>query len=1324
MNKNIKRILLYIFSCIFIMASATSLFSVYGKYVAEKGGSGAMGGDTGNDLPYEIASPVVVNTQEQLFEALQYGYSYVKLGDALKNPFIVTEDVTTMSRSLILDLNGKEIQRNSRDAMLRVPENVTLTIIDSASSKKGGLYNPVGSVLEVAGGTITVTAGKFESGPRPSEYYSGDGENKIDDTQDYTFDVSYKDGNSTTTKNIKMPVFKPIVSNGSDQANKYVDGNVYFDVGWKGTDFTIDPDTYCYFVTSDGFSAGDTVEFEKTNADFSYSYYTDPNNYTIISVNEPSSGVINEDYVKVTVYGYKDDIATAKGDGISSPDYAAVKMESGELNVTVKNNNVDAGSFWSYFGVEQASCVYFEGGVMNVDTTGIFSTVDPAVIRSINGSGLAADGKGICILTSSDNTGELNINGGSYVSYLGDTIRMQGGKIEVYGGSFEKDASESSDATDAANGASIHVDDGSITVNGGANSKIPFEMKGSGVIGISCDGGVLSADNVQFSVLRTNSSVGYGKNNAGIYNVGGSITVKNCDFDINSDSSVGIISMKGEGIGQGNISVAGSVFSMDGEKSKGIYQQYGTVYVDSGVFSMTGKSAVGILASEGELNIGKNSTDAYTISNSVIFYIDHIENCYGVKAAVNTDDDNSSGSTDENSRVVVNLHSVQVFIGQGTSGNTPYYTTENGSANAVNCAGIWSELENAEINVGRGVFLVAGSYSAGISIQKGMISSINTQNNHKLAVFMGVRYSNYVNGGKSGNGNWILSPVDESYYVQGTNFVDITTTPANECYGISSLGGSINIENIYVNLKSVNASGIYSNGGEVTITDFQGDFDDENTSFLTTSVLSVQGGKVSIGSGTIKTDGIGITIEGGNLNVSGEFSMTSTRSTAIFVGGGNIEFGAGSDVSIYSKIEAENSGTNISLPWRFVVDGTETKVNHYDGIKVRGGQFTSAGNLTIQHEGLYNDARGSSQKFSDFAVKSFALNVSAYDGEDTTVSIRQAAISNSCGGGVSVENGKLILGSVADKNIEVETKGTETYGEDINDDGWTNKNWYYQWSKTGGFAVSLKGGELEIYGGTYTADCGSGIIVKNGNATIHDGTFSGSLGAEAGPAGAYALSMIGGTLTVNGGTFGSKAGKSLGIMLRGDSADNMATLIFNKGVVQAGGQCAAVCLFEYSNATMGADATNDAEIDVSGGSSAITFETSGLKSYSGSNTQLTINGGSYECRRNQASVWTNVIYDAIQEATVRINGGKFTTSDSDGNLGNGYGIYFNISGAPSDFNISGGTFDTNNGAFKCNSDNVVMNNIIDAGKSVYNINGNVIGKTTTLNNAGVYVEIK
>lgn len=164
-----------------------------------------------------------------------------------------------------------------------------------------------------------------------------------------------------------------------------------------------------------------------------------------------------------------------------------------------------------------------------------------------------------------------------------------------------------------------------------------------------------------------------------------------------------------------------------------------------------------------------------------------------------------------------------------------------------------------------------------------------------------------------------------------------------------------------------------------------------------------------------------------------------------------------------------------------------------------------------------------------FKTKSYAVRVEGTTG--TTVELTSGSITNSVGGGVLVNGGTVKLGAenAANADLTVSTSGRDSDGQ--NHFVTTDNQWQYDWTLTGGHAVAVEGGTLNIYSGTYTAQMGNGILVRNlasdstqNTVTVKDGIFEGynGIGRRVGPGAFYALKVMGGplTLNINGGTFG------------------------------------------------------------------------------------------------------------------------------------------------------------------------------------------------------------
>ena len=105
-ESRVQKILMLILS--FTLLTTSLLASTISRYVSEE--KAPFGEDT--FLDYTVNSVFVVKNQEELFSAINQGYTYVQLDQNIENPLIVTQKAENLDADLILDLNGIEIQRN------------------------------------------------------------------------------------------------------------------------------------------------------------------------------------------------------------------------------------------------------------------------------------------------------------------------------------------------------------------------------------------------------------------------------------------------------------------------------------------------------------------------------------------------------------------------------------------------------------------------------------------------------------------------------------------------------------------------------------------------------------------------------------------------------------------------------------------------------------------------------------------------------------------------------------------------------------------------------------------------------------------------------------------------------------------------------------------------------------------------------------------------------------------------------------------------------------------------------------------------------------
>lgn len=504
------------------------------------------------EMEYIVAEQVEVNSVEELIAAIENGYSNIKIADGVDNPLIITSGVTDVGTDLILDLNGHEIQRNNREPMLNIQNGVRLTIIDTSVEQSGSFYNPVGSVLRIGGGTLTVSAGAFVSGPKKSEYAEGSGGHWSADRENgggtidgttaaVTLYVKDESGENYEGSAANMPVITPHVeeatySAGETQQYWFVNGNMYFDTdpafGADAYGGKIEGDTYLYYVLDDDSVSTTTIAAEGS-ADFRYSYKVQRTEnaetgapvYTYISDEDAEAlpDTEKENLFTVTVYGYND----VKASATASAHYATVEMLSGNMYVR-------GGSYTTNFGEKTAYGVYAEGGYMSVES----------------GSFEAIEG-GVCIHCDyAENSDEeyLRIADGAFGSEDGDTVQVSGGRVLVTGGAFTKTA-----ASAGADSAAIRITGENSSITGGASS-LTFTLEGSSVYGVYAEGGSVELEGAAFTLSGSNSygvyadggdvtltdaelSFGEGSSNRGVYAYGGTVTLTDCTIAVGSDTA-------------------------------------------------------------------------------------------------------------------------------------------------------------------------------------------------------------------------------------------------------------------------------------------------------------------------------------------------------------------------------------------------------------------------------------------------------------------------------------------------------------------------------------------------------------------------------------------------------------------------------------------------------------------------------------------------------------------------------------------------------------------------------------------------------------------
>lgn len=585
--------------CALISLLIVTLMSVsltQGRYSKEL----TSGSEYSGSLEYIVSEQVEINSVDEFFSAIENGYSNIKVSDDVDNPLIITGSVSDVNSDLTIDLNGHELQRNNREPMLNVTEGVRLTIIDTSEKQTGSFYNPVGSVLRISGGTLTVAAGLFESGPRDgenlaggssvysSEYaYQDDGvwRNEAGAKINGTASVAYyeKNDGGYAERQENMPVIIPAVTNvGSAPSDggmpqHSVNGNFYFDA--DASSIGISKDAYLYFTVSDDSVSNSLIAADNGSADFYYTYtlYRSFNGSGVVYSAAESSGA---EEIEVTVYGYNGVMSAAQ----RAATYAAIQMNSGNLYVR-------GGDYVSYFGNDSTYCVYATGGYMAVE----------------NGVGsFQAHGAGKCVSISYGSVSEgeyLRVASGDFYSQMGDTIAVSGGLMRVSGDvSFTKEIVAAEFASSQDNGSAISMTGGELYVSS-TSSDIGFNLTGNYMNGISVSGGTLSvtgsAQNKIIFTIAGSSTRGISSETSG--GAAGSVTVSDAVFNISKsgDDSNGIYGIYSGG---GTITATDCGFTMTGSYARGIYSAGGTVSCGGSTeINVNGTYSAGILAYGGNI---------------------------------------------------------------------------------------------------------------------------------------------------------------------------------------------------------------------------------------------------------------------------------------------------------------------------------------------------------------------------------------------------------------------------------------------------------------------------------------------------------------------------------------------------------------------------------------------------------------------------------------------------------------------------------------------------------------------------------------------------
>ena len=1143
MTAKIRSIFLPVLLSLAILSMLTVSLTL-GRYTQEAESEGIYSGD----LNYIVSNQVEIETVDEFFTAIENGYNNIKIKDEVDNPLVISGGISDVNSDLVIDLNGHEIQRNNREPLLNVTQGVKLTIIDTSEEQTGSFYNPVGSVLRISGGSLTVSAGEFESGPRSgegihkSEYYDASSNSTSKGAtikKEYSVDTLYIDEN-TTIGNASMPVIIPSVTN-VDGVNRSVNGNMYFSEGYNSNTY-IPADTYLYFTLEDPTVENATIAVEGS-AKYYYTYYLNRDTFDYAQTQKPSDSTVQ---IKVYVYnGVKSAVATTK------KPFSAIEMESGNLFVR-------GGTYRSYFGERDTYCVNASGGYMAIEAGKFY-----------------AYGRGVCV--QCDYSADVNIeeqylrvSSGNFYSEAGDTIGVSGGRMVVSDASFIKNAADFAltSNTRNANGSAIRVSGGSLTVS--ATSEIHFSLYGSGMSGITAEGknASVSVRNVTMDFYSEKLGIAGQDDpsdaagilyNTGIYAVGGGSVVcdGNTSFNVIGSYSSGIYS---EG---GSINLNGDTFrctvkmATDGEDGKklsstaistvggsinfnvkeatvssnglGITVGGGDIcfkHTEQETINITTTRGTAIYVYDGEVSVDENSIVNITseIDPSCSWVVDTSGGSTGIKDTnvnINNGVYINGGSLVSKGEITVQHTGVEnTSSGSGLidSKIKSYAVRVDGSGAQGSSAQSGASFSATNLNIsvnamadGGGLYVKDGSITLdtaeidarGFGIAMRGESGDNVTINTTLTLTSRKTTGIYITGGSlTLNGETTVnSTIDAGY-----TFCEGTDLSKNSYDGVFVENGSLTANSTF----TVNFSGLANDQNEtfssmvksyavrVDGSGAQGSSAQSGASFSATNLnISVNamadGGGLYVNQGTITLDTAVIDSQSYGIALRGESDtdfVKITKSLTITSAQTTGIYITGGSLTLNEGSEANITST-ISESYRF--NQTNATVS-YDGVFVEGGSLSANGIFNVTHTGIQNDNQyvsdNGSTLYRNFVIKSFAVRVLSSEQASSSVFLAGGTITNQCGGGLYVGGFESNPASVV-FGSETEHTGPSilTQGNQLFERG----DYQYSWSSVhpynnSGYITLLQGADKNWqYKQSKTG--GHAVEVNNGTLTIWGGSF-------------------------------------------------------------------------------------------------------------------------------------------------------------------------------------------------------------------------------------------
>lgn len=1063
MTKKVQKILLIIFLSALIIALMAASFlyaSTYGRY-----SGGTLSDDSTYDDTIEFIGTerYIVRTPEELNDAIENGYSYIQIADDAEQPFVITTDVQDVSTNLVLDLNGTVVVRNSRNPMLNVSQGVSVVLVyDSSEEHAGAFYNPVGSALQVSGGTMTIGSGNYESGPR-------DGENNIA-TGISSITLYTREGVTAPDAVVRAADDEYVRTTAAEQV-PYIDGNYYQETGALSGYSFVTEDTFLVYTREEGTIAdaadaadseeniaeGDllvddrklTVPCNVASCDFYYYYAT---------------GDKAEDGTDIyaVVYGYWDvkELAeqgsSLESAGLQWP-YAAIRMTAGE-------GFVRGGNFVNQFDVANTYGILTEENSKD-GATGSLVISETGRAGTTN---FTAHGEAVCIGCSQ---GDVTISGGNFSSELGDTIVMSGGVLTISAGNFVKNVqARAEDPGAEGNGAAISMQDGTLTI---AHDTIPvqFIVTGSNVNGIEAQGGTINATNASFTFNRNAT----GSHNTGILSKGGHVELTRCMFTMPGENNRGVYASGG------SMSISGSTLTVGevgtNERNFGIEAAGGRVDAENATINVYGRSSAGIYTSGTNPQLNITGSFACTVTQ------DEANTCYS--AAIMA----TSGSvTFETDNGTINTNGVGVVVRGGTlTQNRGSLTVNNRVENMYGGTGIY--IANGNFTQAAGKLEVnstirSTTWADFITGTEGVANSNQTQTTNGI----------YITGGSlTANGTLDVTHTgEENAKYEETDYAFLQQEITS--YAVRVEGSADADTVVTINQGTITNSiggGVYVSGGTVTLgsqtlhvgptvtttgTDVFPDDPDDNDNLE--NVNGVWGYTQS------PTGGHGVEVSGGSLTVHGG-NYTAAYGNGILVRNtGNLE----NEVTI-------NNGTFIGKTVTTGGSGTVGPGVSY-GLNVMGKNLTvtiNGGNFGEKDNASVNSAAsfyGIPVTDADDRRPQVKIHGGTFEGHDADVISVFRFVDVTFDGAVSVSNA---TGSRAALSVQDDLLYTNNGGR--------------------GSTVQISAGTFEgtAYGVWYA--CGMDIFTLEGSAEIIGGSTGLQVADSIVGVAANSINISGGTVT-------------------------------------------------------------------------------------------------------------------------------------------------------------------------------------------------------------------